>query len=173
MSEVINHSLIDWFHFTPSWSCWVSPAFPLCWQNKYKEQSKKQLPHGSFTTLPETRDTVHVKEVTKNVSEVSSDSAHHPQNWVFLIPTPKAAAYKFWEWGDFFIHLQQFQGGFFQVSVAFLSCDIKNSHVALVVLGRQTTKRSLWRRKANPTILSCWSLLRWNMLWKLLKTRAQ
>uniref|UniRef100_A0A8C5U285 Nebulin n=2 Tax=Malurus TaxID=55806 RepID=A0A8C5U285_9PASS len=46
-------------------SCWLKMS------NKYKEQSKKQLPHGSFTTLPETRDTVHVKEVTKNVSETN------------------------------------------------------------------------------------------------------
>lgn len=40
-------------------------------QNKYKRHVKKHLAQGSYTTLPETRDTVHVKEVTKHVSDVS------------------------------------------------------------------------------------------------------
>lgn len=41
-------------------------------QNKYKQYVKKHLAQGSYTTLPETRDTIHVKEVTKNVSDVSA-----------------------------------------------------------------------------------------------------
>lgn len=53
-------------------ACCFSPILILCFQNKYKAHSKKQLPHGSYTTLPETRDTAHVKQVTKNVSEVSN-----------------------------------------------------------------------------------------------------
>uniref|UniRef100_A0A8D0S0K6 SH3 domain-containing protein n=1 Tax=Sus scrofa TaxID=9823 RepID=A0A8D0S0K6_PIG len=40
-------------------------------ENKYKRHVKKHLAQGSYTTLPETRDTVHVKEVTKHVSDVS------------------------------------------------------------------------------------------------------
>lgn len=35
---------------------------------------KKHLSQGSFTTLSETRDTVHVKEVTKILSSVSAAS---------------------------------------------------------------------------------------------------
>ena len=40
-------------------------------QSKYKEASKKEMQSGSFTTLPETRDTVHSKEINKLISGVS------------------------------------------------------------------------------------------------------
>lgn len=39
-------------------------------QSKYKEASKKEMQSGSFTTLPETRDTAHSKEVNKLISGV-------------------------------------------------------------------------------------------------------
>ncbi|KPP78997.1 nebulin-like, partial [Scleropages formosus] len=38
------------------------------YQNKYKEASKKEMQSGSFTTLPQTRDTTHSREITKLVS---------------------------------------------------------------------------------------------------------
>ncbi|XP_029112887.1 nebulin isoform X10 [Scleropages formosus] len=37
-------------------------------ENKYKEASKKEMQSGSFTTLPQTRDTTHSREITKLVS---------------------------------------------------------------------------------------------------------
>lgn len=58
---------------------------PFCYQNKYKELVKKHLPHGSFTKLPQTRDTAHVKEVTKNVSEVSCISVSTSQSETFAV----------------------------------------------------------------------------------------
>lgn len=39
-------------------------------QSKYKEASKKEMQSGSFTTLSETRDTAHSKEINKLVSGV-------------------------------------------------------------------------------------------------------
>uniref|UniRef100_A0A3Q3FLS3 Nebulette n=1 Tax=Labrus bergylta TaxID=56723 RepID=A0A3Q3FLS3_9LABR len=36
--------------------------------SKYKEASKKDMQSGSFTTLPETRDTVHSKQINKLIS---------------------------------------------------------------------------------------------------------
>uniref|UniRef100_A0A8C9R1Q6 Nebulin n=1 Tax=Scleropages formosus TaxID=113540 RepID=A0A8C9R1Q6_SCLFO len=39
-------------------------------ENKYKEASKKEMQSGSFTTLPQTRDTTHSREITKLVSGV-------------------------------------------------------------------------------------------------------
>lgn len=39
-------------------------------QSKYKEASKKDMQSGSFTTLRETRDTAHSKEINKLVSGV-------------------------------------------------------------------------------------------------------
>lgn len=41
-------------------------------QSKYKLASKKERQSGSFTTLPETRDTAHSKVVTKITSSVSA-----------------------------------------------------------------------------------------------------
>lgn len=41
-------------------------------QSKYKEASKKDMQSGSFTTLSETRDTAHSKEINKLVSGVCS-----------------------------------------------------------------------------------------------------
>lgn len=39
-------------------------------QSKYKEASKKEMQSGSFTTLSETRDTAHSREIKKLVSKV-------------------------------------------------------------------------------------------------------
>lgn len=47
-------------------------------QNKYKDHVKKHLAQGSYTTLPETRDTIHVKKVTKHVSDVSDAPSDQP-----------------------------------------------------------------------------------------------
>lgn len=57
-----------------AWHRWMQKLrtnvlLPL--QNKYKEASKKQMQSGSFTTLPQTRETAHGKEMSKLVSEVS------------------------------------------------------------------------------------------------------
>lgn len=69
VSEVIGN------HFTMamiSLSSWASiyKWFPFHLQSKYKEASKKDMQSGSFTTLPETRDTAHSKEINKLVSGV-------------------------------------------------------------------------------------------------------
>lgn len=45
-------------------------------QSKYKEASKKEMQSGSFTTLSETRDTAHSKEVEKLVSRVRMSLAY-------------------------------------------------------------------------------------------------
>ena len=59
-------------------------------QNKYKSYVKKHLAQGSYTTLPETRDTIHVKEVTKNVSDVSDQPQDSwPQQCHFTLASSK------------------------------------------------------------------------------------
>ena len=59
-------------------------------QNKYKSYVKKHLAQGSYTTLPETRDTIHVKEVTKNVSDVSDQLQDSwPQQCHFTLASSK------------------------------------------------------------------------------------
>ena len=62
-------------------------------QNKYKQYVKKHLAQGSYTTLPETRDTIHVKEVTKNVSDVSAQPQDcgiaWPQQCQFTVASSK------------------------------------------------------------------------------------
>lgn len=50
----------------------LSLAFCGFSQNKYKDYVKKHLAQGSYTTLPETPNTIRVKEVTKHVSDVSA-----------------------------------------------------------------------------------------------------
>lgn len=47
-------------------------------QSKYKEASKKDLQSGGFTTLSETRDTAHSKEVAKITSAVSWNTQFSP-----------------------------------------------------------------------------------------------
>lgn len=48
-------------------------------QSKYKEASKKEMQSGSFTTLSETRDTAHSREVKKLVSGVWLPQEHPPK----------------------------------------------------------------------------------------------
>lgn len=50
--------------------------FILLHQSKYKEASKKDMQSGSFTTLSETRDTAHSKEVNKLISGVKLHISH-------------------------------------------------------------------------------------------------
>lgn len=49
----------------------IYKRYSLHLQSKYKEASKKDMQSGSFTTLPETRDTAHSKEINKLVSGVT------------------------------------------------------------------------------------------------------
>lgn len=50
-------------------------------QNKYKDYVKKHLAQGSYTTLPETPNTIRVKEVTKHVSDVSDSPRALGSSW--------------------------------------------------------------------------------------------
>ena len=54
-------------------------------QSKYKEASKKEMQSGSFTTLPETRDTVHSKEVNKLISGVSKLNSTKMKQQFYLL----------------------------------------------------------------------------------------
>lgn len=55
-------------------------------QTKYKEASKKEMQSGSFTTLPETRDTAHSRNVNKLVSKVRlSISAQSHEPWTVSV----------------------------------------------------------------------------------------
>lgn len=54
--------------------------YPFNLQSKYKEASKKEMQSGSFTTLSETRDTAHSKEIKKLVSGVWLPQEYPPKN---------------------------------------------------------------------------------------------
>uniref|UniRef100_A0A8D0RZF9 SH3 domain-containing protein n=1 Tax=Sus scrofa TaxID=9823 RepID=A0A8D0RZF9_PIG len=60
-------------------------------ENKYKRHVKKHLAQGSYTTLPETRDTVHVKEVTKHVSDIFQRASFRPERQAqeYVISSPE------------------------------------------------------------------------------------
>lgn len=76
-------------------------------QSKYKEASKKEMQCGSFTTLSETRDTAHSKEINKLVSGVRvslnhstrwTQPSHHP-GWpvTFLFLVTESVQSEVWE----------------------------------------------------------------------------